>query len=46
MNVSVVEGSGTVDGIEIKKGTQFILPYDYGTAKFEEKMELIIKLSI
>ena len=42
MNVSVVGGSGTVDGIDIKKGTHFILPYNYGTAEFKGNMELLI----
>lgn len=42
MNVSVVEGKGTVDGIEIKKGSHFILPFEYGEAVFEGEMELII----
>ena len=42
MNVSVVEGDGMVDGKEIRKGTHFILPYDYGIAEFTGKMELII----
>ena len=42
MNVSVVEGYGIVDGKEIKKGTHFILPHDYGIAEFTGKMELII----
>ena len=42
MNVSVVEGCGMVDGKEIKKGTHFVLPYDYGFVEFTGKMELII----
>lgn len=42
MNVSVIKGKGTVDCIEIKKGTHFILPYNYGIAKFKGNMELII----
>lgn len=42
INVSVVEGSGTVDGIPIKKGTHFILPHNYGTAILKGEMELII----
>lgn len=41
MNVSVIEGSGIVDGIEIKKGAHFILPHNYGIVKFEGKWELI-----
>lgn len=30
LNVSVLEGSGDIDGIEIKKGNHFILPAGYG----------------
>ena len=42
MNVSVIEGDGMIDGKKIKKGTHFILPYDYGIAEFTGKIELII----
>ncbi len=42
MNVSVVEGSGTVDGKAIKKGSHFILPRGYGEAEFSGNLELII----
>ncbi len=42
MNVSVVEGLGTVDGTEIKKGDHFILPHNYGEAEFSGNLELII----
>ena len=42
MNVSVIEGCGMIDSKEIKKGTHFILPYNYGFAEFTGKMELII----
>lgn len=42
MNVSVIDGEGTVDGKRIKKGSHFILPYGYGTAVFEGNMELIV----
>ncbi|MDO4743939.1 MAG: mannose-6-phosphate isomerase, partial [Clostridia bacterium] len=42
MNVSVVEGSGMVDGQEIKKGAHFILPYEYGKVSLCGKMELIV----
>lgn len=42
MNVSVVEGEGTVDGKEIKKGSHFLLPCGYGEAEFSGNLELII----
>ena len=42
MNVSVVEGEGTIDGKEIKKGSHFILPCGYGEAEFSGNLELII----
>ncbi len=42
MNVSVVEGCGTVDGMEIRKGSHFILPFEYGKAVFDGKMELVV----
>lgn len=39
---SVLEGSGTVDGTQVKKGDHFILPADYGNAVFAGDMELIL----
>ena len=39
--MSVVEGSGTVDGQPVKKGAHFILPSGYGTAVFTGDMEMI-----
>ena len=42
MNVSVIDGNGTVDGFEIKKGMHFILPNKYGIAEFKGNMELLI----
>ncbi len=39
--MSVVEGNGTIDGQEIKKGSHFIIPAGYGEAKFEGNMEII-----
>jgi len=38
---SVIEGKGTIDGREIKKGEHFMLPAGYGTYKLEGKMEII-----
>ncbi len=42
MIVSVIDGAGSVDGISIEKGSSFILPYGYGNAMFDGKMELIV----
>ena len=39
--MSVVEGSGTVDGNSIKKGDHFILPSGYSDPVFEGDMEII-----
>lgn len=39
--MSVVEGSGLINGQMIKKGSHFILPYGFGTAKLQGKMEII-----
>lgn len=41
MLVSVIDGSGTIDGHQIKKGSHFIVPYKYGIAEFQGDMELI-----
>jgi len=42
MLASVVEGAGTVDGRAIRKGSHFMLPYEYGRAVFEGDMQLVI----
>lgn len=39
--VDVLEGSGTVDGIPVKSGDNFIAPYNYGELHFEGNMTLI-----
>lgn len=39
--MSVVEGSGTVDGKAIKKGDHFILPCGYNNPVFEGDMEIV-----
>ncbi len=41
LNVSVIEGSGTVDGITVQKGSHFILPSGYGAAELQGNLELI-----
>ncbi|MCI8405093.1 MAG: class I mannose-6-phosphate isomerase [Clostridia bacterium] len=41
MNMSVISGEGTIDNIAIKKGTHFILPYNYGNIEFKGDMQII-----
>ncbi len=41
VNVSIVEGSGSVDGIPVKKGDHFIIPSGYGEMKIEGTLSLI-----
>jgi len=41
LNVSVINGKGEIDGIQIKKGDHFILPFGYGTYHLAGNMELI-----
>lgn len=42
MNVSVIDGEGIADNIQIKKGGHFIIPYEYGKVEFCGKMGLIV----
>lgn len=42
MNVSIIDGSGEIDGIKIAKGDHFIIPFQYGTFTIKGNMELII----
>lgn len=42
LNVSVIEGQGEIDGRPIKKGSHFILPYNYGDYHLKGTMDLII----
>ncbi|MDF2540673.1 MAG: mannose-6-phosphate isomerase, class [Herbinix sp.] len=42
LNVSVIDGTGEIDGISIKKGDHFILPSGYGTYRLEGTMNLIV----
>ena len=42
LNVSVIEGQGTVNGEELKKGDHFIFPYGFGKAKLQGNMMLIM----
>lgn len=41
VNVTVVEGEGSVNGNQIKKGQSFIIPAGYGECRWEGKMSLI-----
>ena len=43
--VSVLEGCGYADGIPIKKGDHFILPYQYGTLEFTGNVSLIVSVA-
>ena len=40
--VSVIDGDGTIGNKNIHKGDHFILPYDFGEAKLEGEMEVIV----
>lgn len=42
LNVSVIEGQGEIDGRPIKKGSHFILPFEYGDYHLKGTMDLII----
>ena len=39
--VDVTEGSGMADGIPVKAGDHFIVPYQYGTMHVEGNLEII-----
>ncbi len=39
--VSVIEGTGTVNGISLKKGAHFLVPADYGKLDFNGNMTVI-----
>ncbi len=41
LNMSVLEGCGSINGTEIKKGDHFILPAGYGEVRMSGKMEII-----
>lgn len=41
LNVSILEGSGTIDGIRIQKGDHFILPAGYGDYEWSGTMTVI-----
>lgn len=41
LNISVINGTGNINGTEIKKGTHFIAPFGYGDMNFEGSLEMI-----
>ena len=41
LNLSVVEGSGQIDGQSLKKGDHLIVPNRYGSIELEGTMEII-----
>ena len=41
MCVSVIEGAGSVNGVELKKGSHFVAPCESGDLAFEGDMTLI-----
>ena len=41
LNCSVIEGSGKIDGVEIKSGDNFILPYKYNNFEISGNLKLI-----
>lgn len=41
LNMSVLDGEGTVNGQRIKKGDYFIIPAGYGNVKMEGKLGVI-----
>lgn len=42
LNVSVIEGNGFIDGMELKKGDHFIIPYGYGDYSIEGNISMIV----
>ncbi len=42
MNISVIDGYGSVDGMLVKKGTHFIIPYNYGSVQLDGNLSMII----
>lgn len=41
VNVSILDGEGTLDGQKVKKGDHLLLPAGYGKMKLEGRLELI-----
>ena len=41
VNVSVLDGQGTLDGAPVNKGDHLLLPAGYGTMTLEGRLELI-----
>ncbi|MFT9494160.1 mannose-6-phosphate isomerase, class I [Anaerosolibacter sp.] len=40
--INILKGSGSIDGVDIKKGDHFIIPSNYGPLTFVGNLELII----
>lgn len=40
--VDVIDGSGTINGTEIKKGDHFLIPHGYGSYELKGTMELML----
>ncbi len=41
MNISVIDGKGTINDIAIQKGDHFILPYEYGDVAIQGELSII-----
>ena len=41
VNVSIVEGEGTIDGVSVKKGSHLIVPAGYGSMEVQGNMMMI-----
>lgn len=41
VNVSVLQGEGRLNGIVVRRGDHFIIPFGYGACEFEGELELI-----
>ena len=44
--LSVIQGSGVLDGRNVKRGDHLILPAGYGAARFSGNMELILSTAV
>jgi mannose-6-phosphate isomerase class I len=42
LNISVINGSGTVGEYKLNKGDHFIIPYGFGNYHLQGNMEMII----
>ena len=44
--LSVIDGSGELDGMSLKRGDHLILPYGYGVARLRGNMEIILSTAL